>query len=408
MNKITNILNQVNLVKSKYDEIANVTGENFNIFSVLKMERKEVKTHSAFISELLNPKGKHGLGAKPLELFIETLLDSYSEIDNIKSVFTLETKNAISIVEEFQGKINSDKTEGGRIDIIVKDNHNNAIVIENKIDAIEQEKQIVRYNNAYPNSPIVFLTLTGYDSKSSGELEKTKDYFTISYEKEIVNWLVLCQKEAFDHPMLREIIKQYCFLIKKITNQSTNKEMTNEIANLLSKDSTSFEAAILINQNIGNAKKKILMDFGDQLLIALQKEIPNAHLEIDTAFGMKYKKLRIKNIKESNRFLLLSHALDLSDAYIEIHPGHIDGKFLSKNPILRSKFEDKLSFLKNRKDMIIQNTEKAWQGEWVCKYNFLNNKFSELVDKPETIIEQVKSDLLQIYNVFDELNKDGI
>ena len=34
-------------------------GEFFNIFSILGVERNEVHTHSAFLAELLNPKGSH-------------------------------------------------------------------------------------------------------------------------------------------------------------------------------------------------------------------------------------------------------------------------------------------------------------------------------------------------------------
>ena len=44
-------------------------GEYFNIFSVLRLETKEVRLHSAFLAELLNPEGSHGLGKQFLELF---------------------------------------------------------------------------------------------------------------------------------------------------------------------------------------------------------------------------------------------------------------------------------------------------------------------------------------------------
>lgn len=37
-------------------------GELFNIFNVLDLRTNEVRTHSAFIAELLNPDGNHGLG----------------------------------------------------------------------------------------------------------------------------------------------------------------------------------------------------------------------------------------------------------------------------------------------------------------------------------------------------------
>ncbi|HEH9431069.1 TPA: PD-(D/E)XK nuclease family protein, partial [Aeromonas sobria] len=41
-------------------EMASVqNGVNFNLFSILNIERDEVGTHSRFIYELLNPKGAH-------------------------------------------------------------------------------------------------------------------------------------------------------------------------------------------------------------------------------------------------------------------------------------------------------------------------------------------------------------
>ena len=57
---VQNLLTQVSVISEKYDAIAELTGENFNIFKILKMETKEVKTHSAFLAELLNPKGSNG------------------------------------------------------------------------------------------------------------------------------------------------------------------------------------------------------------------------------------------------------------------------------------------------------------------------------------------------------------
>lgn len=39
-------------------------GDFFNIFSILKVERNEVYTHSAMLCELLNPKGSHGMSDK--------------------------------------------------------------------------------------------------------------------------------------------------------------------------------------------------------------------------------------------------------------------------------------------------------------------------------------------------------
>ena len=78
MTQITEIkalLSGVSEIKKKYDEIAILTGENFNVFNILGLSTKEVRTHSAFIAELLNPKGSHGQGDTFLKLFVEQQKD---------------------------------------------------------------------------------------------------------------------------------------------------------------------------------------------------------------------------------------------------------------------------------------------------------------------------------------------
>lgn len=65
-----------------YAKQRELSGENFNIFSIMSMESDEVFTHSAIIAELLNPKGSHSLGTQPLELFYKTVVkdDEYQNI----------------------------------------------------------------------------------------------------------------------------------------------------------------------------------------------------------------------------------------------------------------------------------------------------------------------------------------
>ncbi|MBK8328979.1 MAG: hypothetical protein IPL09_05805 [Bacteroidetes bacterium] len=68
-------------------------------------------------------------------------------------------------------------------------------------------------------------------ANNSEKMECDKDYFNISYKDHISNWLQFCKKEAVDQPMLREIIKQYIFLINKLTNQMSDQKISTEIIN---------------------------------------------------------------------------------------------------------------------------------------------------------------------------------
>ena len=137
-----------------------LSGENFNIFSIMSMESDEVFTHSAIIAELLNPKGSHSLGTQPLKLFYKIVLNIEKFPENIEQ--------HICIKEEYIGLITDDKT-GGRLDIVVKDSSGNGLVIENKIYAGEQPDQLKRYKNKYGNATLLFLTLKGDESKQASE-----------------------------------------------------------------------------------------------------------------------------------------------------------------------------------------------------------------------------------------------
>jgi hypothetical protein len=58
--QIDHILSDIQIIAESYERVSEAKGEKFNIFSILQMESNEVATHSRFISELLNPEGRHG------------------------------------------------------------------------------------------------------------------------------------------------------------------------------------------------------------------------------------------------------------------------------------------------------------------------------------------------------------
>lgn len=254
---IGNLLENVQLIQNKYDDIADITGEKFNIFSVLNLTSNEVRTHSAFIGELLNTKGSHGLKDIPLKLFIKIMEEKFisDEIDEPENIidlarFKFNTETAKTIVEKNITNLNNDKTEGGRIDIIIEDKDKiNALIIENKIYAGEQQNQLIRYYNYckeyfLKEAPILYLTLDGSPPTSAIGLIEKQHFFNISYKEDIINWLELCIKEASDKPMLREVIKQYIYLIKKLTGQTINKKMSDEIQNIILKNFSSAEQIV--------------------------------------------------------------------------------------------------------------------------------------------------------------------
>lgn len=251
-------LNEVSRVSEMYNRHRKRSGEDFNIFSVMSIESDEVFTHSALLAELLNPSGSHGLGSKPLQLFIEKLLGREYEMD----FSTAHCKK-----EEHIGFTNADKSEGGRIDIVIKDIQGNIIIIENKIYAAEQTKQLERYKRNYPQAELFYLTLEGKDSDQITESDaKDKIYRNLSYKDDIIDWVTSCAELAFDKPMLREILNQYIYLLKKLTNQTTNQEMAESIQSIIRENfASSFEIYKNFNIVSGALKDELLSQIAKKL-----------------------------------------------------------------------------------------------------------------------------------------------
>ena len=110
INNTRKILGSVKQTLMHQAEIAMLKGENFNVFSILKMESRENDTHSAFLGELLNPKGSHNFGNVFLQLFL-------NQIDNT----SLDVNNATVVLEYSIGANDHVNMTGGRVDIYIKD-----------------------------------------------------------------------------------------------------------------------------------------------------------------------------------------------------------------------------------------------------------------------------------------------
>lgn len=180
--------------------------------------------HSAFLAELLNPDGNHGLKDAMLKEFLAAIGLKRDYISNCNT----------NIVERYIGE--RTETTGGRIDIILEDGEY-AIIIENKIYAIDQYHQLLRYNNygkqRFPKGfKLIYLTLDGHEASKDSLGDNEIDYHCISYKGHILNWLSKCVMLAYDKPLVRETISQYITLIKQITGQDMNKDSSDKIVDL--------------------------------------------------------------------------------------------------------------------------------------------------------------------------------
>ena len=211
-------------------EERNRKGENYNLFSILSIERYELK-HSALIANLLDPKGSHGCGDAFLRAFFEIALKG--------TAYPFEKCTLPhSYTEYYTGPIAGDT--GGRIDILVKSSHY-GLIIENKIYAGDQDKQLTRYDNygretfGADGYLLVYLTLYGCDASKESTATKSAEevgYLRLSYAKDILLWLKECVRLADNKPLVRESLNQYIRTIKQLTYQDMNQEDIQKIIDL--------------------------------------------------------------------------------------------------------------------------------------------------------------------------------
>ncbi|MDD2819860.1 MAG: PD-(D/E)XK nuclease family protein [Flavobacterium sp.] len=329
INTLKNLLQDVAIIQKKYDEHPDKNGEKFNVFSVMAMEHSEVNTHSAIIGELLNPNGSHRQGSVFLQLFVKEIKDTFGSNIDLVDFNTLVNDKICE--KTISLEIDWKNVSGGRIDLIVED-HEKILIIENKLYAIDQPLQLIRYNNYAKTKKkvynILYLTLFGKklkeeekgldeimgynhnytDKNKYDELVKKNGnnlnihhclYYPISFETHIKNWVEKCLQEPELKPLLKATLEQYLALIKKITFQTMSEEMKKEIVdsilmepikseNVISKNeifdkSKNVRSAFAIVESIENLKKQLYYEIIDKLKKKIGLEEINGfeYIEVD-------------------------------------------------------------------------------------------------------------------------------
>ena len=209
-------------------------GQNdFNPLLCVQKLDDEVNMHSGFLYALLNPYGEHYQDDLFLKLFV-------------KSIGLQEWFGSTSGAEVYKEK--------KRIDIHIT-NGNKHIIIENKINAGDQDRQIERYIEAiaevdssdglesneressveYENIAVVYLAphIKEPEVKSLGKWKIQGEFLVdddnnqvgfkaISYDNEMIDWLDSALNEAGGISNLRMAIKCYADVVKRLTGQKEN------------------------------------------------------------------------------------------------------------------------------------------------------------------------------------------
>lgn len=254
-------LQQILIVERNNQEEKWKRGECFNIFQILGVATSEVRLHSAFLAELLNPCASHGMGAE----FLSSFLDTVIRRENVLFEFDVDSANVY--VEYNVGNISDDYTEGGRIDLLVQDKNKQTIIIENKIYAGDQHCQMFRYNQfakkdlqlADNQLRLLYLTLNGDEPSKDSLNDDDFKYFRISYRDDILPWLECCLSIAALKPMVRETIFQYINNLKNILSIMDTSNNDKFLDILTSEENA--ETALAILANAGEIHNRIRENF---------------------------------------------------------------------------------------------------------------------------------------------------
>jgi hypothetical protein len=188
----------------------------FNIFEVTRRSGFEVTTHSALLSDLLDPRGSHGQGGAFLNAFLE-IIDSNLPPDVVGSPWP-PADGWWRVTAEY-------RTEEGRLDIILANRGPSGpatIASENKWNAGLGKQQLERYGEYLTKlrrseqshrTCLVYLTRDGENYRTPF----LADVICLSYSVHIsrlIQGVLETSKDNFP-PALREPLLQYCAVLSE-------------------------------------------------------------------------------------------------------------------------------------------------------------------------------------------------
>lgn len=232
-----------------------VPGENFNIFSVMNMETKEVDTHCRLLYDLLSPNGSHGMGDCFLEAFFLLV---------IKKPYPGSA--AVSICREYV--IDHTDDNYGRIDLLLQ-GENFCYPIEVKIyagDQWEQVKRYARFSSGARDGQVYYLTPNGSapTEESLGGTDLS-DVVCLPFADDIRRWLKRCGELTWNVPNVAEIIRQYIKLLDKLTGNYEGDVFMEQVKKAIAISRTSFESALAIAKSLDDVKTDTLIRVFDEI-----------------------------------------------------------------------------------------------------------------------------------------------
>jgi len=379
---------------------------NYNLLTAVLSPSDEVRLHSRMIYSLLNPNGKHFQGTLFLEKFLKALKVEGFDESNLNL-------DGCSVYKEYKN-----------IDLYITDGTKH-IIIENKVHAGDQEKQIERYleliksedqQDSVTDILVLYLTLDGKEPSQSslGSLRiqgnnifrdesKEAHYKSIQYKVEIMTWLDECQHEVQNITNLNQAVGAYKDVVKMINNEYKGKAMS--LVDYIEENKDTYAMALEVSKVIPKIRISIASAFFDKVKEKLQGELGDSWVvEIKGNLSTRYSfPLRIYK-KEWDKSNSLTFGLEFEGAdYHDCLLGIVrrNDKITIKDTIVE-KFKDEINNLSKR----LKTTAWWLHWEWFHKGDFVEyinreanaeqnlvKTFLALIDELET-----KSELLTTIN----------
>lgn len=180
------------------------------------VSQKEI-CHSSILAELLNPLGRHGLGRSFLDAFLKEI-----ECNETFEDVTIQTEMPVQ-------RILTDGSGHRRIDICIKNNHNNdVVIIENKLNnAKEQYRQLEDYEAGLKHKGFNVVKTVCLQGSNFNNIGADKN-LSIMDLADLLN--KVCGNSCE--------LQSYITLLK---NMGHKEKMNEEVKKLLSLDNVTFD-----------------------------------------------------------------------------------------------------------------------------------------------------------------------
>lgn len=317
--ELSALLAKVSVIARKNEEFRRKTGSAFNVFDVCGVAHYETK-HSAILATLLDPAGAHGLGVAFLRSFL-------ADVAGMKDCDV--TKTAVVHTEDHIDSNDGESSNlDGRLDIRIDDPEAKiCVVIENKIYAAEQPKQVERYRRWLERErpgfekTLLFLTLDGHapetDSIAAGPCVRLQ---CASWRDAVVPWCQNCARLAFDRPFVRETLLQYANLINRISGGSImDNDQKNEIVDAATASAAALRSTVELFRQKGaiynHVAGKIAADLKARLAVAGDWNFVGAESD---PYGKKELFIRLKHVTSGVFVRIAPERREMQDFFIGI------------------------------------------------------------------------------------------